>query len=155
MHRAFEWPVAGLAGRCPTFEKLFLNSSEHNKSVQSIQIFIITFLNSKIKGFLSPGANVIKLFTAVIYHHSMVILSFCVYIAILPVKLLWNSSKLKRYFNPRKRRVRSIAVCFYNIGPSWVPSAMNVLKQGILKGKYHCTIDLMFHWFGLVCFANK
>jgi hypothetical protein len=26
----------------------------------------------------TPGANVIKLFTAVIYHHSMVILSFCV-----------------------------------------------------------------------------
>ncbi len=26
----------------------------------------------------SPGANVIKLFTAVIYHHSMVIPSFCV-----------------------------------------------------------------------------
>jgi hypothetical protein len=25
-----------------------------------------------------PGAKVIKLFTAVIYHHSMVILSFCV-----------------------------------------------------------------------------
>ncbi len=22
-------------------------------------------------------------------------------------------------------------------------------------GKYHCTIDLLFHWFGLVCFANK
>ncbi len=27
---------------------------------------------------LPPGANVIKLFTAVIYHHSMVIPSFCV-----------------------------------------------------------------------------
>jgi hypothetical protein len=27
---------------------------------------------------LSPGANVINLFTVVIYHHSMVILSFCV-----------------------------------------------------------------------------
>jgi hypothetical protein len=25
-----------------------------------------------------PGGNVIKLFTVVIYHHSMVILSFCV-----------------------------------------------------------------------------
>jgi hypothetical protein len=24
-----------------------------------------------------------------------------------------------------------------------------------LKGKYHCTIDLLFDWFGLVCFANK
>ncbi len=28
-------------------------------------------------------------------------------------------------------------------------------KQGILKGKYHCTIDFLFDWFGLVCFANK
>jgi len=28
-------------------------------------------------------------------------------------------------------------------------------RQGILKGKYHCTVDLLFDWFGLVCFANK
>jgi hypothetical protein len=29
-------------------------------------------------------------------------------------------------------------------------------RQGILnKGKYHCTIDLLFDWLGLVCFANK
>jgi len=27
--------------------------------------------------------------------------------------------------------------------------------QGILKGKYHRTIDLLFDWFGLICFANK
>jgi hypothetical protein len=27
------------------------------------------------------------------------------------------------------------------------------LEQGILK--YHCPIDLLFDWFGLVCFANK
>ena len=33
-----------------------------------------------VKSFigLTPGANVIKLFTAVIYHHSTVIPSFCV-----------------------------------------------------------------------------
>jgi hypothetical protein len=31
----------------------------------------------------------------------------------------------------------------------------NELEQGILKGKYHCTVDLLFDWFGLVCFANK
>ncbi len=24
-----------------------------------------------------------------------------------------------------------------------------------LRGKYHCTIDILFDWFGLVCFANK
>ncbi len=23
------------------------------------------------------------------------------------------------------------------------------------RGKYHCTIDLLFHWFGVVCFENK
>jgi hypothetical protein len=29
-------------------------------------------------------------------------------------------------------------------------------KQGILKGEvYHCTVDLLFDCFGLVCFANK
>ncbi len=29
------------------------------------------------------------------------------------------------------------------------------LSQGILKGgKYHCTIDLLFDWFGLACLAN-
>jgi hypothetical protein len=22
-------------------------------------------------------------------------------------------------------------------------------------GKYHCTVDLLFDWSGLVCFANK
>jgi hypothetical protein len=27
-------------------------------------------------------------------------------------------------------------------------------SQGILK-KYHFTIDLLFDWFGIVCFANK
>ncbi len=27
--------------------------------------------------------------------------------------------------------------------------------QGILKGKYHLTVDLLFDWFGLVCFANN
>jgi hypothetical protein len=30
-----------------------------------------------------------------------------------------------------------------------------VRRQGILKGKCHCTVDLLFDWFGLVCFANK
>jgi hypothetical protein len=23
------------------------------------------------------------------------------------------------------------------------------------RGKYHCIVDLLFDWFGLVCFANK
>ncbi len=27
----------------------------------------------------------------------------------------------------------------------------SLLIQGILKGKYHCTIDLLFDWFGISC----
>ncbi len=33
---------------------------------------------TQVRASIWSGANVIKLFTAVIYHHSMVILSFCV-----------------------------------------------------------------------------
>jgi hypothetical protein len=36
-----------------------------------------------------------------------------------------------------------------------IQAIFHVLNQGILKGKYHCTVDLLFDWFGLVCFANK
>jgi hypothetical protein len=28
------------------------------------------------------------------------------------------------------------------------------LDQGILKGKYHCTVDLMFDWFGISCMTT-
>jgi hypothetical protein len=30
-----------------------------------------------------------------------------------------------------------------------------VRSREYLRGKYHCTIDLLFDWFGLTCFANK
>ena len=29
-----------------------------------------------------------------------------------------------------------------------------MFKQGILKGKYHCTIDLLFNWFGISCMTT-
>jgi hypothetical protein len=32
---------------------------------------------------------------------------------------------------------------------------MIAIMQGILKGKYHCTVELLFDWFGLVYFAKK
>ncbi len=28
------------------------------------------------------------------------------------------------------------------------------LIQGILKGKYHCTVDLLFDWFGISCMTT-
>jgi hypothetical protein len=29
-----------------------------------------------------------------------------------------------------------------------------MLEQGILEGKYHCTIDLLFKWFGISCMTT-
>ncbi len=34
------------------------------------------------------------------------------------------------------------------------PSGKTPIRE-YLRGKYHCTIDLLFDWFGLVCFAKK
>ncbi len=30
-----------------------------------------------------------------------------------------------------------------------------IIVRNTKRGKYHCTVDLQFDWFGLVCFANK
>jgi hypothetical protein len=34
-----------------------------------------------------------------------------------------------------------------------LPREETRVKPGLLK--YHCAIDILFDWFGLVCFANK
>jgi hypothetical protein len=42
----------------------------------------------------------------------------------------------------------------------YMESYTNMLKQnqyliqGILKGKFHCTIDLLFDWFGITCMTT-
>ncbi len=33
--------------------------------------------------------------------------------------------------------------------------AVIFLSGNTKRGKYHCTVDLLFDWLGLVCFANK
>jgi hypothetical protein len=35
------------------------------------------------------------------------------------------------------------------------PMDSSVAPGNTKGGKYYCTIDLLFDWFGLVCFANK
>jgi hypothetical protein len=44
--------------------------------------------------------------------------------------------------------------------PIWSPCTppdklLFILTREYQRGKYHCTFDLLFDWFGLVCFANK
>jgi hypothetical protein len=29
-----------------------------------------------------------------------------------------------------------------------------MIEQGILNGKYHCTVDLLFDWFGISCMTT-
>ncbi len=53
---------------------------------------------------------------------------------------------------------------FYRVWFCWVSlcrvlfcwrDAVDTEIREYKKGKYHCTIDLLFDWFGLACFANK
>jgi hypothetical protein len=32
---------------------------------------------------------------------------------------------------------------------------IGLFYQGILKGKYHCTVDLLFDWFGISCMTTE
>jgi len=67
-----------------------------------------------------PGANVIKLFTAVIYHHSMVILSFCV------IKHYYYGKYHRMAVNYRGKK-------FYNIGPG----RKKIAKNKVLTKKHN------------------
>ncbi len=49
----------------------------------------------------------------------------------------------------------SIANLFTNkTGDNIYKLSLSILVT-LVRGKYHCTIHLLFDWFGLVCFANK
>jgi hypothetical protein len=40
-------------------------------------------------------------------------------------------------------------------GEEFVLSGKDKYGKECYRGKYHCTIEPLFDWFGLVCFANK
>jgi hypothetical protein len=62
--------------------------------------------------------------------------------------------KMQKPFSFVTNQCRPSDVQIKNCKESRLP--VNWTDQGILKGgKYDCTIDLLFDWFGLVCFANK
>ncbi len=49
--------------------------------------------------------------------------------------------------------MRSDPKVFYS---AWRGEGAMTLSREYWRGKYHCTVDLLFDWwFGLVCFANK
>jgi hypothetical protein len=43
------------------------------------------------------------------------------------------------------------------LASSYKVTSVRYCNQGIVKGEVslYCTVDLLFDWFGLVCFANK
>jgi hypothetical protein len=69
--------------------------------------------------------------------------------------LIWNKPKVTQLFTPdlpiypfnpfRQAQIKTNRD---------IPNFLNRGRE-YLRGKYHCTIDLPFDWFGLVCFANK
>ncbi len=67
--------------------------------------------------FLPPGANVIKLFTAVIYHHSMVIPSFCVIKLYYLGNYSWMAVNYHGIWTLEKVRLKLPQCCFITLAP--------------------------------------
>ncbi len=69
-----------------------------------------------------------------------------------------TAQNLGRVFNSRckpatKWCMQTRPKQFFLIFSRWLPRSPNTLAREYYRGKYHCTIDLLFDWFGLVCFA--
>ncbi len=55
----------------------------------------------------------------------------------------------------RIRRLPSVVLNVYSSSAALREYKLERSSKEYKRGKYHCTIDLLFDWFGLVCFANK
>jgi hypothetical protein len=96
-------------------------------------------------------------------------------VSLCPVSFCWKSQRRK--FLPSimvlsrpifSRQIKKIFVVTKPLNRNWtfgikkyfdgVKSHLTlaITKPGNTKGgRYHCTVDLLFDWFGLVCFVNK
>ena len=81
-------------------------------------MWLLTVGSKKVPVAQRPGANVIKLFTAVIYCHSMVISSFCV------IKLYYLGNYHEMAVNYHGIKL------FYNIGQKSLLSVSNLKYHG-------------------------
>ncbi len=87
----------------------------------------------------------------------------------LPVYFLFSQSSVFRFFLPWYRKLRknmfitSLAEfaskltnkCSTWLKKPWViPSLPKDKCREYLRGKYHCTIDLLFVWFGISCMTT-
>jgi len=74
------------------------------------------------------------------------------------IRTQFLSSNLKSFSNFSSHSSapfhRGCDICFSSSGVCGKNCTL-YWKQGIPKGQYHCTIDLVFNWFGLVSFAHK
>jgi len=96
--------------------------------------------------FCIPGAKVIQLFTAVIYHHYIVILSFCVIKLYCPKNHSGNGSKFPRDFNPTKSRLR-LAPGNFDFCADQKILFMNEMKQNKIHFKLKDWVQKIFQTF--------
>ncbi len=68
--------------------------------------------------------------------------------------MLWKVFETERYIYPHLLYASTFAHC-----SNWLvkltTAQMETPSRNTKGGKYRCTVDLLFDWFGLVCFANK
>ncbi len=63
----------------------------------------------------------------------------------------WHLFELPKMFHLQLKKMFLFSTTFKLCGAEMFTE---IWQAGNTKG-YHCTVDLLFDWFGLVCFANK
>ncbi len=67
---------------------------------------------------------------------------------------LIDSDEWKKFYNIDTRWLALIRAALENLNEAPF-IVVAILKPGNTKGEVSITVDLLFDWFGLVCFANK
>jgi hypothetical protein len=71
------------------------------------------------------------------------------FLSIFPQKNLGHLCRVRVGLHVRLKR--PIFVSSLNLGSKQLETQLH----STVRGKYHCTVDLLFDWFGSVCFENK
>jgi hypothetical protein len=67
----------------------------------------------------------------------------------------WSSASATTRSSVESPASLQVSIFFEKLFSSSPMAVLISLNREYLRGKYHCTIDLLFDWFGLVCFGNK
>jgi hypothetical protein len=106
-------------------------------------------LTSKLHGSLASGGSTVVIYLPHCLKVKGLSLAFTPGTGELKMSKTTYFSRYLRFFFTEKKNDANYAYTHIE-GISFLGSS-----QGILMGQYHCTVDLLFDWFGISCMTTE